>query len=61
MYMKKQGIVSVEYFSHYRCGQCNKWWGIGDPPPSLTEQFCPWCGYKQTFVDKTPKNLEVNK
>lgn len=58
--MSKKGMVSVEHFHHFRCGECNKWWGIGDPLPSLTEQFCPWCGVKQEFEDKTPKDLEKN-
>lgn len=48
-----RGTVSVEHLHHFRCGDCDKWWSIGDPKiakKKILEWFCPWCGKKQKFV-----------
>jgi hypothetical protein len=50
----KKGTLSLERFFHFQCHDCKGWWGIGDAPPRK-EWICPWCGVKQSFVDKTPK------
>ena len=37
--------VSIESLWHYRCGACNLWWTIGDPPEAARiNVFCPHCG-----------------
>jgi len=57
--MKKRGSVSLEKMYHFRCGKCDRWWSIPDcPVKDFPEMFCPWCGLKQKFDDKTPKNLK---
>ena len=48
----KAGTLSIEQMYHFRCGNCDKWWSIGDPPEqagALKKKiwFCPWCGQKQ--------------
>ncbi len=52
----ESGTFSLEKLSHFRCASCSKWWSIGDAP-ARDEWFCPWCGLKQTFADKTPKDI----
>ena len=51
--MKKiiQGKISIEKLSHFQCGECNKWWSIGDATKQ-TKWFCPWCGKEQVFEKK---------
>gem|GEM_PF-3318388 len=46
------GTRSIEHLSHFRCGSCNKWWGIGDAPEKRKEWYCPWCGKKNIFRHK---------
>ena len=53
---KTMGTKSTEKLVHFRCRSCAKWWTIADAP-ARDEWHCPWCGNKQSFVDKTPKNL----
>ncbi len=50
------GSKSMEKLVHFQCGSCKKWWTIADAP-TREEWYCPWCATKQSFVDKTPKNL----
>ena len=51
------GTKSIERLAHFRCSECSKWWSVGDAP-QRDEWYCPWCGFKQTFIDKTPKNID---
>jgi predicted RNA-binding Zn-ribbon protein involved in translation (DUF1610 family) len=39
--------ISKEVLTHFQCGQCEKWWTIGDAPKSKKVWYCPWCGVKQ--------------
>jgi hypothetical protein len=49
---KTTGTLSIEHLHHFRCGECNKWWSVGDPSIALPGKssamkrkwFCPWCG-----------------
>ncbi len=50
------GSKSLERFMHFQCGSCRKWWGIGDAP-ARKKWYCPWCATKQSFVDKTPRDI----
>jgi len=54
---KIRGTLSIERFNHFQCGSCKSWWGIGDAP-KRAEWYCPWCGARQVFTDKTPKRLK---
>jgi len=56
--MNKKGKVSVEYLSHFQCGECKKWWSAGDVSQAKKNWFCPWCGLEQEVIDKTPKDRE---
>jgi len=49
-----KGNKNVEQLSHFHCGECRKWWSIGDAPKGKHRWFCPWCGKEQTFT--TPKH-----
>jgi predicted RNA-binding Zn-ribbon protein involved in translation (DUF1610 family) len=49
---KIHGTRSIELLHHFRCGSCNKWWGIGDAPEKRKEWYCPWCGKKNIFRHK---------
>lgn len=55
----EKGTKSIEKLAHFRCVSCSKWWSVGDAP-QRDEWFCPWCGLKQSFTDKTPKNIDGN-
>lgn len=44
------GKASLEKLVHFQCGQCQKWWSVGDAPADKTVWFCPWCGQKQTIL-----------
>jgi DNA-directed RNA polymerase subunit RPC12/RpoP len=53
----KIAAYSVENLYHFRCGECDKWWTIGDF--SLISKlviYCPHCGsalkIKENTVDK---------
>jgi DNA-directed RNA polymerase subunit RPC12/RpoP len=50
--MEKTGTVSNETISHFSCGECKKWWTIGDADKSKSYWFCPWCGTKQDVEQK---------
>ena len=52
---KANGVLSVERFSHFQCGSCKGWWGVGDAPKRKM-WICTWCGKEQEFEDKTPRN-----
>ena len=41
----------IELLSHFRCGQCDKWWSISDAPAAKTNWFCPWCGKEQNISE----------
>jgi len=41
---------SEEKLSHFSCGECRKWWSIGDAPKGKRKWFCPWCGREQAFT-----------
>ena len=40
--------VSVELLHHFNCGQCRRWWSVGDykGPHRL---HCPHCGHLAEF------------
>ena len=41
--------VSLEYLFHYNCPACEKWWSVGNIPPSPESTvFCPHCGKELT-------------
>jgi ribosomal protein L44E len=42
------GKKSTEKLVHFQCGECKKWWSIGDAPKKI-QWFCPWCGKEQKF------------
>ncbi|MEZ4745750.1 MAG: hypothetical protein R3C41_06745 [Calditrichia bacterium] len=45
------GKLSNEILTHFQCGECRKWWSIGDAPSDRRCWFCPWCGASQSFDD----------
>lgn len=47
-----KGTRSEETLSHFQCGQCEKWWAIGDAPTTKDTWFCPWCGQEQEIETK---------
>jgi len=54
MFKKSKKIVgqqSTERLSHFVCGQCRKYWAIGDAPSTRRKWFCPWCGAKQEMIE----------
>lgn len=57
--MKEKGTITLEKVYHFRCRACDRWWSIADAPgnPGEREWWCPWCGERQPFDDKTPKTL----
>lgn len=38
---------SLEKLYHFSCGECNKWFSIGDWTPNA-DMTCPHCGVKQS-------------
>ena len=34
----------IEKLHHFICGECKKWWSIGDAPAKKNLWYCPWCG-----------------
>ena len=42
---------SVERLVHFQCGDCDKWWTIGDAP-ERSLWYCPWCGEPNSTVKK---------
>lgn len=52
---RKQGSRVIERLNHFRCGSCRKWWSIGDAPKGKRSWFCPWCGLRQSFVNRKPR------
>jgi DNA-directed RNA polymerase subunit RPC12/RpoP len=50
MNQKKQHKFSVEQLFHFNCGECKKWWSIGDFHLLKQDEIsCPHCGYKTDF------------
>lgn len=49
MYSKNH-TYSVEKLIHYSCGNCLKWWSIGDGPINA-ELICPNCGFKANIIE----------
>lgn len=56
---EKMGKVSVERLAHFQCGECRRWWSVGDIPAghkglsysgSRRVWFCPWCGLAQKMA-----------
>ncbi len=47
--------VSKEILYHFKCGECSKWWTIGDHHFSLdnTENWisCPHCGQRHKTIE----------
>ncbi|PTY07917.1 hypothetical protein DB347_06735 [Opitutaceae bacterium EW11] len=43
------GLRSVETLVHFQCGDCRKWWSIGDAP-ARNVWYCPWCGRQNRFA-----------
>lgn len=54
---------STEILVHFQCGECKKWWTIGDAPIEKTEWVCPWCGAlrKIESINSTNNNLECRQ
>lgn len=50
---KGEHSVSKESLHHFNCGDCGKWWTIGDIAGGTggidvqNQWFCPWCGEKK--------------
>jgi predicted RNA-binding Zn-ribbon protein involved in translation (DUF1610 family) len=49
--VRATGLKTTEKLQHYQCGNCTKWWSIGDADPRKQKWFCPWCGYQQRFIN----------
>ena len=49
--MKKKSVFFNEFIRHFTCGECEKWFAIGDAPEDRNEWSCPWCGKKQLFEE----------
>jgi len=47
--------ICNEKLFHFNCGDCMKWWTIGDADEKRDFWYCPWCGKKQ----KVFKNTDV--
>ncbi len=50
-----RGTLVSEKLVHFSCGNCKKWWTIGDAPKDKV-WHCPWCGTLQAF-----KNISKRK
>ena len=51
---------SLEVLHHFTCGECKKWWSIGDHQLSQVrkhddQMHCPYCGIKQPYKENTFK------
>lgn len=49
------GKVVRERLFHFNCGECGKWWAIGDASTTHKEWFCPWCGTRQKVKSQNNK------
>jgi len=51
----------VEELHHFQCGECKKWWAIGDAPKAKNDWFCPWCGTMESGIKKSLKKKSTKK
>jgi hypothetical protein len=49
------GTEIAERLAHFSCGNCRKWWTIGDAPADKKIWHCPWCGTLQYFKNITKR------
>lgn len=46
---------SVETLYHFSCGECKKWWSIGDHQMNIGKALtCPHCGKQQALTEAEP-------
>jgi uncharacterized Zn-finger protein len=52
-------FLSIEKLHHFNCGECKRWWSIGDAEKMKKEWFCPWCGVLQkAFLNGESKKIK---
>ena len=52
------GKLSRDVLHHFQCGNCKRWWSIGDAHKvdivDHRQWYCPWCGYQQIVKEEEP-------